>query len=301
MDAAGRRDDAVSLSRRRFLALSGGVVGGAVLLAACGSSGDSSSSHNSTTTAGDAELAPAVMSSDLYARPEPQRFAFALLSKDGYASGRPATLAVAPRPTTPTTFAPTTLVTQGLPPKRGIYVSDVVFDKPGIWNGIVDHEGQKLTLVVQVNKTAAAPVVGTRAPAVASPTPAHPLGMNPICTRVPMCSLHSRSLDTLIGKGRPVAVLFATPARCQSQYCGPVLDALLPLVDTYKDRVDIVHCDIYLNNRSDQVQPTVAAWKLPSEPWLYGVDAQGVITARIDGAMGQDEIRQVLESLATGA
>ena len=31
----------------------------------------------------------------------------------------------------------------------------------------------------------------------------------------------------MIGSGKPVAVMFATPARCQSLYCGPVLDELL--------------------------------------------------------------------------
>ena len=59
------------LTRRRFLAL----TGGALVLAACGSKGSSGSTpstlaheHNDPT-----ELSPAVMSSDLYARPEPQR------------------------------------------------------------------------------------------------------------------------------------------------------------------------------------------------------------------------------------
>ena len=79
----------------------------------------------------------------------------------------------------------------------------------------------------------------------------------------------------MIGKGKPVAVLFATPARCQSQYCGPVLDSLLPLVGDYQDRVDIVHVDIYKDLRTNETSPTVTAWNLPSEPWLFGVDATG--------------------------
>ena len=94
-------------------------------------------------------------------------------------------------------------------------------------------------------------------------------------------------------------MLFATPARCTSQYCGPVLDSLLPLVETYQDRVDIVHVDIFKNLQTDETSPTVTAWGLPSEPWLFGVDAAGVITARLDGAFGQDEMRTVLEDLAS--
>ena len=129
------------------------------------------------------------------------------------------------------------------------------------------------------------------APVDPSPTPANALGVDPICTRNPVCPLHDRSLDTLVAKGRPVAVLFATPARCTSQYCGPVLDSLLPLVETYQDRVDVVHVDIFKNLQTDETSPTVTAWGLPSEPWLFGIDAAGVITARLDGAFGQDEMR----------
>jgi hypothetical protein len=289
-----------SLTRRRFLVLSGG----ALVLAACGSNGSSGSSDSTLSEHHDDEptnLSPAVMSSDLYARPEPQRFAFAMLSKEGFASVGEASLAVAHDPATPTKFAPTTLHTRGLPENRGIYVSDVIFDKAGVWNAIVRRGDEDLPFAIQVNQTATAPVEGDAAPTAASPTNTDSLGMAPICTHSPECPLHDKSLDTLIGKGRPVAVMFATPARCKSRYCGPVLDALLPLVDQFSDRVDIVHCDIYLNNRTDEVSPTVAAWSLPSEPWLFGIDPSGRITHRLDGAMAQDEILAVLTSLAGGA
>lgn len=289
-----------ALSRRTFLALGGGAVG-AVVLAACGGSSKSGSSpstadHHAEPT----ELSPAVMSSDLYAQPNEQRFAFAMLSKEGYASGGDVSVAVALRPDTPTAFVPTTLHTEGLPDKRGIYVTDVVFDKPGIWNAVAQRGTELLPFVVQVAAKATAPVIGAMAPTAASPTFADKLGMDPICTRSPQCPLHTKSLSTLIGKGRPVAVLFATPARCQSRYCGPVLDALLPLVAHYQDTVDVVHCDIYLNNRTSDLSPTVKAWNIPSEPWLFGVDATGKITARLDGAMGQDEMKTVLDDLAAG-
>jgi hypothetical protein len=283
------------LSRRRFLAL----TGGAFVLAACGGSDSSDTtlehSHSEPT-----ELVPGVMSSDLYAHPEPQRVAFAMFEEDGaYASGGAVTFAVAPQDATPTDFVPTTLYTEGLPDKRGIYVAEVVLDAEGVWSAIADRDGKKSNFFLQVNAKASAPTVGSKAPTDASPTVDDPLGMDPICTRDPQCPLHTKSLDTVIGKGKPVAVLFATPARCASQYCGPVLDALLPLVEEYQDRVEIVHCDIYLNNRTQEVSPTVDAWGLPSEPWLFGVDAAGAITARLDGAMGQEEMRAVLDSLAS--
>jgi hypothetical protein len=289
------------LSRRNFLGLAGGVV----ILAACGGNDDDATSN--TLPAHDhgeselTELSPAVLSSDLYVSDTPQRFAFAMLAKEGFASQGSATLAVAPEGTTPTEFVETTLHEAGLPERRGVYVVELTLDRAGVWDGIADREGEKLPFVFQVKAQADAPTVGASAPADASPTTANALGVDPICTRDPMCDLHTQSLDTIVGKGKPVAVLFATPARCQSQYCGPVLDSLLPLVGDYWDRVHVVHVDIYQDLRTTLTSPTVTAWGLPSEPWLFGVDAGGVITARLDGAFGQDEMRALLDDLASRA
>jgi hypothetical protein len=286
------------LSRRNFL----GLAGGAILLAACGSDDDSGDAGSGTLAHEHGEeltdVSPAVLSSDLYATDTAQRLAFALVAKQGFASQGAARVAVAPEGTTPTNFVDTTLHEDGLPARRGVYVADVVFDRDGVWQGVCERDGEQLPFAIQVKAKADAPTVGAAAPTAPSPTPANPLDVDPICTRNPMCPLHDRSLDTVIGKGRPVAVLFATPARCTSRYCGPVLDSLLPLVDSYRDRVDIVHVDIYKDLRTNETSPTVTAWALPSEPWLFGVDAAGVVTSRLDGAFGQDEMRTVLESLA---
>ena len=69
--------------------------------------------------------------------------------------------------------------------------------------------------------------------------------MNPICTPQAECPLHTVSLSDVIGAGKPVAVLFATPALCTSAYCGPVLDEMLDVMGPYQDRVTFVHVDIY--------------------------------------------------------
>ena len=285
-------------SRRNFL----GLAGGAVLLAACGRNDDDTSSSDNTLahdhpTDELTDLVPSVVSSDLYVSDQPQRFAFVMTAKEGYASQGAATLALAPEGTQPSDFVPTTLHEAGLPARRGVYVAEMTFDREGIWDGIADRDGERLPFVLQVRPRAAAPAVGIAAPTAASPTTIDALGVDPICTRSPVCDLHTTSLDTLVGKGRPVAVLFATPARCTTQYCGPVLDSLLPLVGEYQDGIDIVHVDIYENSRTNDTSPTVTAWGLPSEPWLFGIDATGTITARLDGAFGQDEMRAVLDGL----
>jgi hypothetical protein len=195
------------------------------------------------------------------------------------------------------------LHSRGLPKRRGIYTADVTLPQAGPWLGVVqvkkDGKRQNASLAFQVQESAKAPVAGQPAPRAASPTAANPLGVDPICTRNPPCPLHDVSLDTAIGAGKPVAVMLATPALCQSRYCGPVLDDLLTLTDQYKDRITFVHVEIYTNSSGNETTPTVQAWGIQTEPWLFGVDATGNVVSRLDGAFGHDEQQQLLQRLVS--
>jgi hypothetical protein len=273
------------MSRRSFLAASGGAVLSAALAA-----------RALAATGGDAEVSPLVLSSDLYASPEPQRFVFAIAIGPRYASTRPAQVAFAPPGGNEGTLQDTTLYKAGLPKGRGVYVTDATFDVPGIWNGITLTRGEQVPFAIDVKENAEAPTVGAAAPRAASPTREDRLGVKPICTRRPACALHSVSLSDVVGAGAPVAAIFATPALCASQYCGPVLDELLAVKGGYPG-ITFVHTEIYRSNRGATLAPTVKAWGIPSEPWLFTIDPAGTIVGRIDGAFGRDEIVQQLGAL----
>jgi hypothetical protein len=286
---------AAPLSRRRFLVLGGG----AALLAACGTSGSGKAAVTKPQSRTFTEVSPGIVSIDLYASPEPQRFAFALIAKEGFASGKPARVAFAPPGSSPTTFVPVVARAKGLPDFRGVYTVTTKFERAGIWRGVLDYQGKQTPFVFQVAAKPASPIAGVAAPRAASPTTRESMGVNPICTRDPVCPLHTKSLTSIIGGGRPVAVMFATPARCTSRYCGPVLDTMLPMVANYSDRIDFVHVEIYKNNQTTDVIPTVDAWGLGGEPWLFGVDGKGIVTARLDGAFDQREMKSLLDDLAS--
>lgn len=242
-------------------------------------------------------ISPLVLSGDLYASSEPQRLAFALAKGPRYASFAPAKVALAAPGRSEGIVYATELHREGLPKGRGIYVADVVLGAEGAWNALAITEGRRVPFAIQVKPQAEAPVVGAAAPRPPSPTKADPLGVNPICTRKPACPLHLESMKDVEGSGRPVAVLFATPALCQSQYCGPVLDELLNIKAAYEDRVTFLHVEIYRSNRGVALSPTVEAWGLPSEPWFFAVDGAGSITGRLDGAFGGDEMTAQLNAL----
>jgi hypothetical protein len=277
------------IGRRAFLGASGGV-----LLAGALGSRSALAAIGARNTA----LSPLVLSSDLFAAPYPQRFVFAIAKGPKYASFDKAQVAFAPPEGTKGTLIETRLYKKGLPKGRGVYVVDAVFDVPGVWHALVVTSGRQTRFVVQVNAQPVAPIAGMPAPRAASPTKADPLGVDPICTRVPACGLHKVSLSTLIGAGTPVAVMFATPALCQSMYCGPVLDELLSVKDRYAGTMKFVHVEIYRSNKGADLSPTVEAWRIQTEPWLYTVDGDGTIVGRIDGAFGRDEIVSQLDALA---
>ncbi len=279
--------DRSGLSRRQFLGVAGATVAGVTL--------------GGVSWAGAAKskkLSPLVLSSDLYASPVAQRFALAIARGSEYASGPEVQLALGPPGSTEGTVLETRLYKSGLPKGRGIYVVDAVFDEAGVWNALAVVGRKRVPFVIQVNDAPHAPVVGAAAPRAASPTKVDALGVKPICTRRPRCPLHDQSLSEIIGTGAPVVVMFATPALCQSAYCGPVLDELLDVLDARGNDVAAVHVEIYDSNRGAQRAPTVEAWDLPSEPWVYGIDGSGIITARLDGAFGKQELESLVSELA---
>lgn len=279
------------LSRRAFLG-AGLAAGGAAALAACGGSGSDSAS---TTTTSSGPLQSLTVSSDLYVDPRPQRFAFIFTRGEEFVDAGRATIAIRPKGGAFGDVLEATLHTEGLPKGRGIYTAPLLLPRAGIWEARATLDGRPTTLFFQVAEKPLAPILGVAAPTAASPTAVATLGVDPICTREPACDLHARSLSDVIGKGRPVAVLFATPARCQTRYCGPVLDQVLAVAPEYADAIDFVHVEIYASNEGTALVPTVQAWGLDSEPWLFTVGADGTVQERLDGAFATDEIRGLLD------
>lgn len=300
-DAETTPDDSTTpgaLTRRGFLA-----VGGALFLVACGSDGSRRGATSAEPGSSSRELSLAVGSSALAVRPDPQRFAFVVQQGTEYVVD-PAIEARFQKPGGAwSAFMPSTVHTQGLDNGLAIHTAeptlDVAGDARNPWGVEVRYGGKTASAVFVVAAVPVEPVVGQAAPRAASPTGHNTLGVDPICTRVPPCPLHTRSAGDVIGAGKPVALMFATPARCQTQLCAPSLDMLLDVMKPYRDAIEFIHVEIYKDKTSPDVAPTVAAWKLASEPFFYGIDATGTIVGRLDGAFGGDEVDAIVKQLAS--
>ncbi len=292
----GSRARAFRLSRRGFFGLSGGLF----IAAACTSDGDGSGDASTTRpspggTANPEGLEAGVVSNDMYATERPQRFAFALTDTAGFASGPPATITFTTGATDSETIdAP--LNSEGLPEGRGLYVVEASFPEAGIFDAVISVDGNDLPVVFQILEEAEALTPGEAAPVVPSATVNDARGIDPICTLDPPCPFHELDLGEVTGSGKPVAVCFSTPARCQTRYCGPTLELLVELGPEFADSVDIIHVEVFRDSTTNQVAEPVDAYSLISEPWMYALDGTGTITNRMGGAWDKGELRRFLES-----
>ena len=81
--------------------------------------------------------------------------------------------------------------------------------------------------------------------------------------------MHDDDLAEVLGK-KPVVLLFATPALCQSRVCGPVVDIAEQVKRDRGDEAAFIHMEIYNDNPANEgLRPQVQAYGLPTEPWLF--------------------------------
>ena len=173
------------------------------------------------------------------------------------------------------------------------------FEEPGVVELGVSFKGLPGKAALQVSDPADMPVPfpGKAMISTPSPTAAATLGVDPICTADPPCPLHDVSLDAALTERRPLAVLFSTPARCQSRFCGPVLDTLLAHRDAFGDRVRFLHVEIYKARAGEDLAPTVTAYGLSLEPVLFLSGADGIVRDRLDNAYDRIEATAALQRL----
>ena len=91
---------------------------------------------------------------------------------------------------------------------------------------------------------------------------------------------------------KPFVVVFATPKFCTSRTCGPVVD----VVDAVRRRfrhtaVRFIHVEVYKrNNPTLGLNAFMRQWRLPSEPWIFLVGADGRIKAKLAGPVSVGEL-----------
>lgn len=185
-------------------------------------------------------------------------------------------------------------------------VPKVDFDRSGPWLAIAmlkGEEGLEASRVPSpvVGEFPQIPGVGDKAPVIHTPTAADVGGdLAKIDTRVPPDQMHEDDFADVVGK-KPIVLVFATPALCQSRVCGPVVDAAQQVDDSSGGKADFIHMEIWNDNDPNKgPRPQVRAYDLESEPWTFLIDRRGIIRDRIEGAFGVSELEEALRKIVPG-
>jgi hypothetical protein len=245
------------------------------------------------------------------------RMAFGVINKDGTPLYGETALYVAPSPTRPAEgpyVAPADVLltearyrsrqaAQTTDPFVAVYGAQVPFASNGPYSvlSVTKTAGGLVGATTSVNVLPRSadpiPEVGTRAPKVHTDTLASAKGdVSKIDTRIPPDDMHKVDFAAVVGK-KPVALLFATPQLCQSRVCGPVTDIAVQMEAKYGSRMDFIHQEVYVDNNAQKgLRPPLQQFHLQSEPWLFVVNKQGIITARLEGSIGVREFEAAVKS-----
>lgn len=121
--------------------------------------------------------------------------------------------------------------------------------------------------------------------------------------------LYQTSVDEALAARETFVLVFATPAFCQSRTCGPTLDIIKEVAADYPDMTFINVEPFVMELRGGSLQPVLSpegglqsapwteAWQLVREPFVAVVDENGILSAKFEGVLGANELRNALNEV----
>jgi hypothetical protein len=186
---------------------------------------------------------------------------------------------------------------------RVVYSVQIPLPEKGQWRlaALIKEDGELRATPPLTGANAgefnAVPRVGSQAPVIHTPT-AQDVGgaASKITTRIPPDTQNEVDYADVLGK-EPILLLFATPKFCQSRVCGPVVDVAEQAKAKFGKQARFIHMEIYNDTDPSDltVLPQVRAFHLPSEPWLFAIDSEGVVKAAIEGGFGTELMDEAVE------
>ncbi|MGI9665809.1 MAG: hypothetical protein ACR2N2_01740 [Acidimicrobiia bacterium] len=235
------------------------------------------------------------------------RFLFAVNEIDGTRRGSPdevVTLVAAPLDAPASTYEVTAEFVWIIQDAIGLYKAEIPWDTAGMWeiNFEISTGEKAQPFLVFVGETATTVAIGESAPLVATKT----LSDTPVeelTTDIPVDErFYELSLDTALTNGNKTVAVFATPAFCTTAACGPMMQQVKAVAGSYDD-VNFVHIEVYDGFWEDGFTPTpealvpaVTAFMLPTEPWIFVMDDEGDVIARLEGVLAPGELEELLDA-----
>jgi hypothetical protein len=199
---------------------------------------------------------------------------------------------------------------------RGLYRAAVDFDCVGEWGAEISvqlEDGSTMDerLRFNVHAHGNTPGIGHPAPRSASLVAPTDEAAHLVSTDTnPYAAAYDKTVADTVTSGRPSLVFFATPAFCQTGFCGPTVELVKGVALEHEGRLEFVNVEPYelhmtdnglqpLLDESGHLQPVQAAldYAIPIEPYLFLVDAEGNVFSKFEGVIGGDELRAAIEDV----
>jgi hypothetical protein len=183
-----------------------------------------------------------------------------------------------------------------------VYSADLDFPGPGEYRpvALVKEKGgwAKVGLrSIKVGEFEKIPRPGDKAPSIQTPTVQDVEDLAELSTRVPPDTQNKVNYADVLGK-EPILLLFTTPKFCQSRVCGPVVDVAQQAQHRFEGKANFIHMEIYNDNDpANGVRPQVRKFHLPTEPWLFAINREGVVSATIEGGFGTELMDKTVEKV----
>jgi len=196
-------------------------------------------------------------------------------------------------------------------PLATVYVLNTTLDRTEWWGAALNvevdgKEYRNVKLRFFVSDKTSEPAIGATVPAIRQLTTKDVPDVAMIDSSTPpRPELHDLTVADALQNGKPSVIAFATPAFCQTRFCGPVVDSVVaPLQKDYGQRMNFLHIEPYKLEEARRGRlvaiPELATWGLQSEPWVFVLDASGQVVAKFEGVMSQDEVEPVIKRVLDG-
>ncbi|TMC49428.1 MAG: thioredoxin family protein [Chloroflexi bacterium] len=114
---------------------------------------------------------------------------------------------------------------------------------------------------------------------------------------------HTATIADGLAQHRPMVLYFGQPGFCQTQTCGPTVQVLEKLCAQYCDKLLFEHIEVNFpagpTGKAPE-NPVFTAFGFQSEPWVYFVNAQGVVADRFEGPVTIGELRSAADGTLAG-
>ena len=264
---------------------------------------------------GGPEFAAVVVTSDLGVGRE--RLAFGVVSREGpplQAESATVRIYFLPPNTDDRELRQTlTAQFQPWPTVAGVFIAYPDFDVAGPWELEAEFTSSGGQAVVArsafpVKEVSDTPSIGDPAPASVTPKASEVEDLSRITTAgSPDASLYALSIHEALTAEKPLVALFATPAYCVSFTCGPMVQELSALRERYEGRANFIHVEVFKDPHlieggrpTGGLVDTVGEWGLPTEPWVFVVDANGIIRAKFEQYTPPSAIEEELLAVIEG-